>query len=557
MLKPNWFPFVRKKRGTSNPSGSGGGNPNPDPNPAPTEGFRFTGGGTIPSPATWDEWIKNQPAPVAKPGHTMIPLGRYGFSIGFGLTKELADRWGYALELPQQNEESGIDYFIADYQTGNPQSVGGKVLKLAHDQPSKYQLCYHLSQLKPPSSTFGSGYLHDSNGTLINLWSPEASQTAMNEAVRIRIAPLQKIKAIAPISVIEDGGESLLEIPQDPTDSDSNWNQHFSKDPAVVAARGTMNIAEYISRRKAIQQKQVYDGVVAACPDRRVTVYYPCEVNPFANYKPGGSYNSYDYEYMRAVTDLPASSSYYLEFNGGLGYNVERQVGTNTGVPQGSWYKDLLTHCLGSIGAQIVRYSQEYSYNYVCQGWYLGYPYTQPTKIADRIAPDDLYAGFLKCYYTAGMRGGIAAYFDPTTQESDANYDAYNASVIPAWLRQYTILGVIHARFSWLEDFVLDSTLVPGPNNHVTMPGVKAYEIPAKIKSGNFYDPIDNVRVVARKHKTLAKWLVTAWVADGVDRSIYIKDIPDLPIVQVAARREGSIYLIDRTSGSTAITQQD
>ena len=45
------------------------------------------------------DWLKAQTPPNFAPDSTLPPLTRWGWAMSFEVAKELADRWGYAVEL--------------------------------------------------------------------------------------------------------------------------------------------------------------------------------------------------------------------------------------------------------------------------------------------------------------------------------------------------------------------------------------------------------------------------------------------------------------------------
>ena len=45
------------------------------------------------------EWLKGQPKPKFRAGHTLPPLTRYGWDMDDAVRVELAENWGYALEF--------------------------------------------------------------------------------------------------------------------------------------------------------------------------------------------------------------------------------------------------------------------------------------------------------------------------------------------------------------------------------------------------------------------------------------------------------------------------
>jgi hypothetical protein len=56
----------------------------------------------VPRPAddvTPDQWLKAQPRPRFREGHTLPPLTRFGWTLPFETRVELTENWGFALEF--------------------------------------------------------------------------------------------------------------------------------------------------------------------------------------------------------------------------------------------------------------------------------------------------------------------------------------------------------------------------------------------------------------------------------------------------------------------------
>ena len=147
-----------------------------------------------------------------------------------------------------------------------------------------------------------------------------------------------------------------------------------------------------------------------------------------------------------------------------------------------------------------------------------------------QISADDRYLGYLKCLYTAGMVGGAAGYFTYPT----GGFGADLGATAPDWLRQITLLSQAHALFSHVEDFLRNGDLLPGPNMHAWSKDLPAYEFP----TGDL-----TARVLARKSRSRAEWLLCAWAAGGTDRPVTVT-IPTLGPVTLQARVCGALYRV-------------
>jgi hypothetical protein len=221
---------------------------------------------------------------------------------------------------------------------------------------------------------------------------------------------------------------------------------------------------------------------------------------------------------MQVVSDLPSGSNYFRHFNSGWTGN-----------------SDLLTQTLNSVAQQIAE-GDPLSYNFVCGGW------TRKSPESD-FSNDARYMGYLKCYYTAGMLGGVAGYF----AYPKGGFESFEGDEPPSWLTQMLVLARVHALFSGLEGFLREGDLLPGPTKHRWSKDLPAYEFPTG-------DP--NARVLARKHRRRAEWLVTAWAAGGQDREVGVA-VPGLGAVRVEARACASVYRAILKGGQPSLTRVD
>lgn len=437
-------------------------------------------------------YLKQLPAPSFKQGHTLPPLTRFGWTLPFEARVELADRWGYALEWGGYAKPKTVAKAMS-----NPQSDEAKIMALAASEPNKYQLAVVLNRDLP--NTPEAIWLHNNRGELVNgkkIWSPEAPVVALEAAAKLRAEPLQQINKIAPISVVLNGGEYALGVV-------GGIARFCEQDPRVMSAKGKRDWFDYISDRKAYQESFIAKAVRNVVPNRSIYVHYPADSNPHRNRYWGWQQWCYDYKYMRSVSDYPSSSTYFEEFNTGWTGNM-----------------DILTEVLNSVGQQI-QFGDPLSYNWVCSGWMRG---KKPV-----FGEIDRYIGFLKCYYTTGMIGGIAGYFDYPKQGFAALFDVDQP---PNWLQQMIALARVHALFSHLEDYLRHGNLLPGPMKHRWSRDTPAYEFPTK-------DP--DIRVLVRQHHQKNDWLITAWAASGNTRQVNVT-IPQLGQVSLRARPTGSVY---------------
>ena len=442
--------------------------------------------------ATALERLQSADQPHFRLGHALPPLTRWGWSMSYDVRVELARHWGYALEFGGYVTDDVADTLE------NPESEASRLCALAASDPGRFSLFVLVAH-----GQFGevpdSAWTRDASGALPDgqqIWSPEAPDSIFAEAGRKWAGPIARVRAKAPISMVLNGGEYAMSVY-------GFGGKAWGADPKIMAARGDRDWYDYLSERKAHQELIIAAAVRAAVPDRRYYLYYYTDGCPHRNRFPDWWHWAYDYKHMRPVSDIPNGSIYYNHFNSGW-------TGDN----------DMLTQALNSV-AQQLSYGDALSYNWMNAGW-------KREELGDAgIGDNEHYMGYLKCYYTAGMIGGVAGYF------------AYPVETDPACISQMMVLGQAHALFSHLEEFLRQGDLLPGPSRHRWSADLPAYEFPTG-------DP--EVRVLARRHRARREWLLTAWAAGGPDRHVVV-DVPELGTVRLRARDCGSVYRARREDG--------
>jgi len=445
------------------------------------------------------ELLGETPKPRFRQGHTLLPLTRWGWSMPFDVRVELAEHWGYALEFGGQATPRNTA------QLDDPESTAAKICALAAADPAKYRLCVLLyrpfldkqfRQQLPEEA-----WCHDAEGNLIEAprrrLSPEAPDKIFHDAAALSIEALDKIRAKAPIAMVLNGGEYALGV-------FGFCGEAWGQDPEVLRAKGDRDWFDYLSERKADQERVISDAVRRAVPDRLLYIYYHTSGCPHREKNTTWWHWAWDYRWMKPVSDIANSSIYYKQFNSGW-----------TGGD------DMLTQQLNAVGRNIAL-GEPLSYNWLCAGW------TQE-KLGDEAFSDmQHYMGYLKCCYTAGMIGGVAGYFS----YPKGGFDQDLGDEMPSWLAQQVVLAHAHALFSHHEEMLRQGDLLPGPEKHRYSEDQPAYELPTG-------DP--DLRVLARKHRRRDEWLITAWAAGGEDRSATVT-IPGLGDVTPEARACGSVY---------------
>ena len=454
--------------------------------------------------ATALEHLRAAPKPSFRKGHTLPPLTRWGWVLSFDARVELARHWGYALELGEANAALAR-------QLDDPKSVPSRLCALAASDPKQYPL-FALGHRATHGKEFMASLPAETwcvdPKTGKKVWSPEAPDEVFRKAAALSVAPLEKVLAKAPIAILLNGGEDALSV----------YGHHgkiWGKDPRVRKARGERGWYDYVSRCKARQEGIIADAFRKACPRRLLYIYYFADGPPHRNRYAGWDVWAWDYKWMRRVTDLPSGSIYFRHFNSGW-----------TGSD------DMLTQVLNST-AQRIALNEPLSYNWLNAGW------TRKKMGPKAFGELDRYEGFLACWYTAGMIGGVAGYFE----YPQGGFGGDVGAEPPHWLAQMMVLARVHARFSHLEDWLRQGRLLPGPARHRWSKDLPACEFPTGDASA---------RVVVRKHLKRPAWLATAWAAAGKDRPVTVT-IPSLGRVRLVAGARGSVYRLTLRDGKPVV----
>lgn len=445
------------------------------------------------------EFLKEAKKVEFRKGHTLPPLTRWGWELDTQTKIELVKNWGYAIEILSNR-------------------IDEKACKIAKEEKLPVFVI-----IPRPIYKLGKGFLDniadeafckDENGNVIKkgVVSPEAPDIIFEKTGEFIVEYLNKVAEKAGkenIKIILNGGEYGLGV--------YGWGKkYWEKDPKVLKAKGERGWFEYISERKAHQESIIKKIIKKNFPES-LYIYYHTEA-VHRNRYPGWWQWSFDYKYIRNVSDLPSTSIYYTEFNSGFN-------------PYGK-FGDMLTQALNAV-AQQIKFGDNLSYNWVNAGY-------DKRKFADL----SLYMGYLKCYYTAGMIGGIAGYF---SFPKKGGFKGDQGEELPHWLGQMMVLSYVHALFSHLEDYLRDGFLLPGPNKHKWSTDLPAYEFP----TGDPY-----LRVLARKHNKKNRWLVTAWAMDGKERKCFV-EIPEIGKIEITARGCGSVYTAYFENNKVKIKQLD
>ena len=442
--------------------------------------------------ATALEYLRAAARPQFRNGHTLPPLTRWGWAMPYDVRVELARHWGYALEMGEANASLAK-------QLDDPKSIPSRLCALTAADPKRWPLCVltfrachdrkFIADL--PAETW---CVEAKTGKKV--WSPEAPDEVFRKAAARAVEPLRKVLARAPIAVVLNGGEEALSV-------FGHHGKIWEKDPRVLKAKGERSWFDYVAQSKARQEGIITDAIRKACPKRLLYIYYFADGCPHRNRYSGWNVWAWGYKWMRRVGDLPSGSIYFRHYNSGWAGN-----------------DDMLTQVLNSV-AQAAALGETVSYNWLNAGW------TRKKMGAKAFGELGRYEGFLKCWYTAGMIGGVAGYF----AYPKGGFGGDVGAECPHWLAQMIVLARVHGLMSHHEELLRQGRLLAGPLKHRWSKDLPAYEFPTGDATA---------RVVARKHRKRDEWLITAWAAGGDERDVTVT-IPKLGRIRLKARPRGNV----------------
>lgn len=475
------------------------------------------------------DYLATLTPPTVAADSRLLPLTRFGWTLDYDTRVALTEHWGYALEMGGYVTERTLQ------RLEKPDSIESRVLALAESDPARYPLAVICSR-NLPTDVPDTAWTRDADGHFLNgkaqsldgtqwhqgmktIWSTEAPDSVWMAAGKLRADPIAELQKRAPIAMVLNGGEYGLGVA-------GFARKVWQKDPVIVAARGDTPWFEYVSARKANAETLIANEVKAVTPDRRAYIYYPTSGGTHRNKGKNWGDWFYGFEWMKGVSDYASSEHYYMHFNSGW-----------TGK------EDMLTQALNAKGFEIAG-GVPLSYDWLCAGW------TRDKQILTNKPLDDnglgdleRYEGFLKCKYAMGMIGGNAGYY---THPKGGFGAAFDPAEPPHWLRQMVTLGRVHAQFSHLDRYLFDGDLLPGPDAHRMSPENPAYEFP----TGD-----SEARVLVRRIRGAADWLIVAWAAGGDTREVTVR-IPDLGDVQLEARPSGTVYTATLTEQTLTLVER-
>ena len=564
----------------------------------PFEVFAQTG------PDPFATWLQSLDRPVFNPASRLKPLTYTGWNWQLSnAAVTLATDYGYAAQAP-----APVLYFIG--LSTNPAST---VYGLAQHAYANTNFILSTTVIKTPilaylpsiyatnnsetGTWFGKGFYctnsagqycdnqgrfsdnavyYVTNGVTNGNFSPVQSPCFPDsEAQRwtdCQILSLKMYGSNCPFSIIENDGEWGM-----PVYSGGNWKAFWS-DPRFISAMNALGVSntvppsynadpkiyEYLSQQKARELNQLADGIRTNFPGK-FYFFYNTSYEKF-RLKGWGGYGSsitldgmnggdgWDSAFIATNFDYPTSEIYYHNSNYGA---TNLWSGSPIGInPNGG---GLLLQQLNWKAWNITQ-GKPLSYDYITSGWTSSGVGTNATGGVG-IYPDDKYVGMLKCFYSMGMVGANMGWYgnDGSTNSGSWNSANFNAPFslgnIPEWMTQMVIVSRVHAQFSWLQDYLLNGSLVPGPYTNAMSWDLNNYDFAPETTNGSVNLPagmmMDNTaHVFIRKKNASNDWLLTAWTSADTNESVTVT-VPTLGTVTLNARTNGAVYTATSVSDLT------
>lgn len=558
-------------------------------------------------PDPFATWLQSLPKPVFNPNNRLKPLTYTGW--GWQLSNavvQLAQNYGYAADIGGPTPywigitaKSGytpnglaqhafadtnflicvpviktpvVAYLPAQYQTTNTQT-GLWFAKSYYCTNSAGQYVDNQGRYSDSAQYYVTNGV--TNGTFYPVISPCFPDSEAQRWTDCQILLLKMMNSNCPLAVIRNDGEWGL-----PAYSGGNWKAFWS-DPRFISAMNALGVTntipptystdpkiyDYLSHQKAREINQLADGIRTNFP--RVLYYFyntSMEKFRFYGWNHYGSTNTldgmnagdgWDSAFIATNFAYPTSEVYFHNSNNGM---TNLFSGSPVGISPN--FASLLTQQL-NWKAWNISQGKPLSYDYVTAGWTFRGVGTNATGGVG-VYPDARYIGFLKCLYTMGMVGANMGWYgnDGTTNANSfacANFNAaFDTNNVPSWMSQMVVLSHVHAEFSWLQDYLYNGSLVPGPYTNAMSWDLNNYDFAPETYNGSVnlpggYKADNTAHVFIRKKNTSNDWLITAWTSADTNETVTVT-VPILGTVTLNARTNGAVYL---ATTSTAQSAQD
>ena len=252
------------------------------------------------------QMLQSSTPPTFRAGHTLLPLTRASFPVAYDANRELCERWGYAMEITEDDVRHLDD----------PTSQPSILTALTKADPQRYPIFTLMPRplweddflASLPEAT----WCHDAGGTrLSGIFSPVMPDESYQRAADLAAVTLARLRQACPVALVMNSGEYGMSV------YGVNGDQ-WALDPAVMAAKGSLPWYEFISRRQAHYESIMANTAKAAVPGVGNYLYYYTDGAPDRNRYADYWQWCYDYQYMRPVSTIPNSSIYYAHLNTGL-----------------------------------------------------------------------------------------------------------------------------------------------------------------------------------------------------------------------------------------------
>ncbi|MBK1660402.1 cadherin-like domain-containing protein [Paracraurococcus ruber] len=495
--------------------------------------------------------------PIARAGSRLEALTTFGYNdTGPDGHHALVDVWGYALDADSRDGPT--------LALGKPSGNWLSLLEDLHQSPDA-RIRVYLNRdfgtyvdgqyVAPPAEVQAAEaqlrmprYGPDGKPNGDTAWNYSLSQGAIDTIVRYwasKVAAVDTaLKAAGhKVDFVLDQGEwgpgvlgfDYWTIVSDPTIRATLERDYLVHPDAPVDPYAWLryDLWRYVSDVAAKVHGAVLDATLAAVPDTGEFLFY---INSGAQDR--GRYGSWtDWGHDPAITlhrfgTIPVAESYTYSNNSfGVGeQNIVRKL-------------------LNAVGEQF-SLGEPLAYNFVTSGWW------------DAVATEgqhESWIGYLKLLYLTGQIGANAGYYNNDIWKRDLG-DVATADT-PDYLDQIVILGQVHAAFTWLDDFILDGHLLPGPFQHYYSKIRPAYEMPVYENGRPVDEATQPVHALARINAEGTKLLVSVWAGDAVDRPVSVdlasSGIAGIGRVDLLARQAGTLYIVEAKDGRAVATLLD
>lgn len=444
-------------------------------------------------------YLKTTPNNTMKVGHKLQPLTFCSSPLHPDIATEFA-RFGYAIEIDTT-------------QLANPKSYSAQLVDIVLKNPGKYKT-YIYAYRSLLYTTANKSFL---DSLLNNTWVLDFYKNPIYDSrTRKVFSPcipdatytLAGQKAAEQIAKLPFKVDLILDAGEDGFQSYGNDSRYWRQDPficdTIMSSGLTTDI--YLSKRKLRHKQKMKEACLAALGKSVPYIYY-VSGNMRDTGVPTDMFwmHGFNFRELSRLNQAPMAKSFPC---------WQMYFGAD-----GTWIYDKQPDCLTILenaAQQGESFSQYLMYPFVTGGWMEG-------KISD----PKTYRGALISLFTLGCTGASAGYFVFPQGSYNEEID-----IIPEWVTQALVLSEVYAKFTWYDDFMLNSTLVITDKiNPIT-----------KNKLSYNHGQGDNVHVYIRKEKYKENYMISAWSPVGVNYTLKIT--LNGTEYTITATPEGNLYYV-------------